>query len=101
MGIINWFASILADPVYRIMILGTGLYILHIFLRGGASDVEKKFRALKGDLTTSFVIVMSTAILARYFIFVSEKSYFLLPDILSIIIAFVLTKRVRKFFGLR
>ena len=94
-------AAIPGDPVWGIMIFGVATYLLHVSIRGGTTNIEKKARALKGDLTISLLIVMSTAILARYFIFISDKNYFLLPDVLSIIIAFVFTGRIKKFFGLK
>jgi hypothetical protein len=88
------------DPVYTILILGTLVYLGQAAIRGGRANVRKKVRALKGDLTVSFVIVVGTAVLARYYIFISGQDYFLLPDVLSIIIAFALTGRVRKFYSL-
>lgn len=101
MSAIEFLADVIpGDPVYGIVVIGTITYLCYVLVAGGKTDIRKKVKALKGDLTISFIIVVATAILARYFIHISSRDYFLLPDILSVIVAFALYSRVRQFYGL-
>lgn len=84
------------DPVYLALLIGMGAYFLNVGLRPGG--LAGRLEALRRGTTVGFVLVLGTAVTARYLIFVSDKSYFLLPDVLMMLISLTLFRKIEAIF---
>ena len=95
-GLLNWmFASLPGNPVYTILIIGLILYLSSVIILGG-TDPIRVFKALIGEFNTSFAILLSTFLIAIYFIDQSQQSYFILRDILMIAVGLFAGRRLES-----
>lgn len=84
------------DPVYLTLLTGLCIYFGNVAVRRGG--VQRRIQAVTRGTTFGFVVVLGTAITARYMIFISENTYFLLPDILMVLISLTLFRKIEALF---
>jgi hypothetical protein len=88
-GFLDWlFVALPGNPVYTVLIIGAIVYFANVVIRG-KTDPIKIFKALRGDLTTSFIIIFTFLLISSYFMHISEKQYFLLPTVSGTVFGFI------------
>lgn len=89
-------------PALIVLVSGTILYFAHAVVRG-RTNLYQVWRALKADFKISLLILISTFIIADYFLYknpVNSYPIYLLKTVIAILLGVLLSKRLTAFYRL-
>lgn len=89
-------------PAIIVIIIGSIIYFGHAMIYGRLGFMQF-IKALKGDFRLSFFILLTTFIVADYFIFTTETTTWkihLMGQVISIMIGYLLSKQLYRVYRL-